>query len=96
MASATTSKLPRRTNVKGRAQRPAFSFQAMAASGALYQLGLGVRYAATDKIGLDLGYRYRVQPDAEVTGGGFVLDPEDSITGSATNHIVTAGVTVGF
>ena len=68
----------------------------MAASGALYQLGLGVRYAATDKIGLDLGYRYRVQPDAEVTGGGFVLDPEDSITGSATNHIVTAGVTVGF
>jgi opacity protein-like surface antigen len=65
-------------------------------SGWLYQLGAGVRFAATETIGFDLGYRYRVQPDANVTGTGLVLDPEDEIKSSATNHIVTAGVTIGF
>lgn len=65
-------------------------------SGWLYQLGAGMRFAATDKIGLDLGYRYRVQPDAEVSSDGFMMDDGDSITSSATNHIVTGGVTVGF
>ena len=65
-------------------------------SGVLYQLGAGVRIAATDNIGLDLGYRYRVQPEAKVSADGLSLDPGDSVTTSATNHIVTAGVTVGF
>ena len=65
-------------------------------SGFLYQLGAGVRFAATDKIGLDLGYRYRVQPDATVSGDGLSLPPTSEIKSSATNHIVTAGVTVGF
>lgn len=64
-------------------------------SGFLYQLGAGVRFAATDNIGFDLGYRYRVQPDADVTGD-MPMDPEDYIKSSATNHIVTAGVTIGF
>jgi opacity protein-like surface antigen len=65
-------------------------------SGLLYQLGGGVRFAAMDNIGLDLAYRYRVQPDAEITLDGLMMDDADSITSSATNHIVTAGVTVGF
>jgi len=64
-------------------------------SGFLYQLGAGVRYAATDTIGLDLGYRYRVQPDAELSGD-IEVNPPDDASVSATNHIVTAGVTVGF
>ena len=62
-------------------------------SGWLYQFGAGVRYAATDVIALDLAYRYRVQPDAEVTSDTI---PEGFVTSSATNHIVTAGVSVGF
>lgn len=65
-------------------------------SGLLYQLGAGVRVAATENIGFDLGYRYRVQPDAEV-GGDIEVDLDGgSVTSSATNHIVHAGVTVGF
>lgn len=65
-------------------------------SGWLYQLGVGVRFAATDNIGLDLGYRYRVQPNAEVTGDLLDLPDAPEVRSSATNHIVTAGVTIGF
>lgn len=65
-------------------------------SGLLYQLGAGISYAATEDISLDLGYRYRVQPDAEVSGDGLILGPGDSLTSSATNHIVQAGVTFNF
>jgi len=65
-------------------------------SGFLYQLGAGVRFAATDNIGLDLGYRYRVQPDAEISGDTLMLPPGAELKSSATNHIVTAGITVGF
>lgn len=73
-----------------------FSDDDLNTSGWLYQLGAGVRFAATDNIALDLGYRYRVQPEATFSGDGFVMDPDDEVTSSATNHIVTAGVSVGF
>lgn len=65
-------------------------------SGLLYQLGAGVRIPAAQNVAFDLGYRYRVQPDAEVTSDFFMLDPDVSIKSNATNHIVQAGVTVGF
>lgn len=65
-------------------------------SGFLYQLGAGVRIPAAENVAFDLGYRYRVQPDADVTGDFFMMDPEDSLKSSATNHIVQGGVTVGF
>ncbi len=61
-----------------------------------YQLGAGVRIPAAENVAFDLGYRYRVQPDADVTGDFFMMDPEDSLKSSTTNHIVQAGVTVGF
>jgi opacity protein-like surface antigen len=64
-------------------------------SGWLYQLGAGVRFAATDNIGVDLAYRYRVQPDATISGDN--IDFGDAVPKSnATNHIVTSGVTVNF
>lgn len=65
-------------------------------SGFLYQLGAGVRIPAAENVAFDLGYRYRVQPDADVTSDFLMLDPGDSLKSSATNHIVQAGVTVGF
>lgn len=65
-------------------------------SGFLYQLGVGVRVPAAENVAFDLGYRYRVQPDADVTSDFLVLDPGDSFKSSATNHIVQGGVTVGF
>lgn len=65
-------------------------------SGFLYQLGAGVRFAATEQIGLDLGYRYRVQPDANITADTLPLGPDDELKSNANAHIVQAGVTVGF
>jgi opacity protein-like surface antigen len=65
-------------------------------SGVIYQLGGGVRLAATGQIGLDLGYRYRVQPDANITSDLFPLGPDDELKSNANAHIVQAGVTVGF
>jgi len=65
-------------------------------SGFLYQLGVGVRVPAAENVAFDLGYRYRVQPEADVSSDFFMMDPDDSIKSSATNHIVQAGVTVGF
>lgn len=65
-------------------------------SGFIYQLGAGVRIPAAENVAFDLGYRYRVQPDADVTSDFFMMDDGDSFKSSATNHIVQAGVTVGF
>lgn len=63
-------------------------------SGFTYQLGAGVRFAATDTIALDLGYRYRVRSHAEVTGDNA---PEDfDVKISAETHIVQAGVSLAF
>jgi opacity protein-like surface antigen len=70
--------------------------QEMTSSGWLYQLGAGVRVAAADNIALDLGYRYRVQPDATVSGDTLMLPPDVEIKSSATNHIVQAGLSIGF
>lgn len=62
-------------------------------SGFVYQLGAGVRFAATENIGFDLGYRYRVLPSA---GTSMDLGPDAELKVSATTHIVQGGVTVGF
>lgn len=64
-------------------------------SGLLYQLGAGVRIPAAENVAFDLGYRYRVQPDAKVSGD-IIVDDTYEMKSSATNHIVQAGVTVGF
>lgn len=64
-------------------------------SGFLYQLGAGVRIPAAENVAFDLGYRYRVQPDATVSSPD-ITDPDVEVKSSATNHIVQAGVTVGF
>lgn len=64
-------------------------------AGIVYQLGAGVRVAATDDVTLDLGYRYRVRPDAEVTWDGEEMDG-GSVKSSGTTHILQAGVTFGF
>jgi opacity protein-like surface antigen len=63
-------------------------------SGLTYQLGAGVRFAATENIGFDLGYRYRVRSHADISG--FTPDPDTDVKISATTHIVQAGVTFGF
>ncbi len=65
-------------------------------SGFIYQLGAGVRIPAAENIAFDLGYRYRVQPDAEVSSDFFMIDPDVDVRSNATNHIVQAGVVVGF
>jgi opacity protein-like surface antigen len=71
------------------------SDQEINTSGLLYQLGAGVRIPATETVAFDLGYRYRVQPDAKVSGD-IIIDDDFELKSSATNHIVQAGVTVGF
>lgn len=65
-------------------------------SGFLYQLGAGVRFAATDNITLDLGYRYRVQPDAEVTSDDISIPDYITVKNDAQTHIVQAGVSLNF
>lgn len=64
------------------------------ATGLVYQLGAGVQVAMTDSFALDLGYRYKVMPDADV-GGDFV-SPGTDITLDATSHVVQAGLTYTF
>ncbi|MDC9824025.1 outer membrane beta-barrel protein [Devosia sp. ZB163] len=73
-----------------------FSSDESNTSGLLYQLGAGINYAVTEDVSLGLGYRYRVQPDAEVTDPDFPMGPGDKVVSSATNHIVQAGVTFSF
>jgi opacity protein-like surface antigen len=65
-------------------------------SGLLYQLGAGVKFDVADNIALDVGYRYRVLSDADVTFNGVAPPAGFDVTTNATNHIVQAGVTFGF
>ena len=64
------------------------------ATGLVYQLGAGVKVAMTDSLALDLGYRYKVMPDAPVSGD--YVAPDTDITLDATSHIVQAGLTFTF
>ena len=64
------------------------------ATGLVYQLGAGVTVAMTDSLALDLGYRYKVMPDAAVDGD--FVSPGYDITLDATSHVVQAGLTYKF
>jgi opacity protein-like surface antigen len=64
------------------------------ATGLVYQLGAGVKVAMTDSLALDLGYRYKVMPDAPISGDS--MPPDTDLTLDATSHIVQAGLTFTF
>lgn len=66
----------------------------ISATGLVYQLGAGVKVAVTDSLALDLGYRYKVMPDAPVSAD--FIPPDTDITLDATSHVVQAGLTFTF
>jgi opacity protein-like surface antigen len=66
----------------------------ISATGLVYQLGAGVKVAMTDSLALDLGYRYKVMPDAPVSIDNA---PDNTdVTLDATSHVVQAGLTFTF
>lgn len=70
--------------------------QVIRSTGLVYQLGAGVRVDVADNMKLDLGYRFRVLHEADVTIDGGGPPPGFEAATNATNHIVQAGLSFAF